>query len=33
MVVLLLECTKYKARRLRVIKQFKTFIIEDKKKK
>lgn len=32
-VVLRLECTKTKIRRLRVIKRCKTFIIEDKKKK
>ena len=32
-VVLRLECTKSKVRRLRVIKRCKTFIIEDKKKK
>jgi large subunit ribosomal protein L44e len=32
-VVLRLECTKSKVRRLRVIKRCKTFIIEDVKKK
>lgn len=32
-VVFRLECTKTKLRRLRVIKRYKTFIIEDKKKK
>ena len=32
-IVLRLECTKSKVRRLRTIKRCKTFIIEDKKKK
>mmetsp|Transcript_11108 Transcript_11108/g.11141 ORF Transcript_11108/g.11141 Transcript_11108/m.11141 type:complete len:98 (+) Transcript_11108:41-334(+) len=32
-VVLRLECTKSKVRRLKVIKRCKTFIIEEKKKK